>query len=102
PGSPQGVVRRHGARPGQVPPAPRARRSPDEDGNVGPLISEGGRPSPAPRDSLRQGFFRSSGRIGSVRMRLPVSTDQALQIEGATDGTPGSPRPPGASPESTM
>src|SRR5439155_9662613 len=40
--------------------------------------------------------------IGSVRIRLPVSTKIALVTAGATGGTPGSPRPPGAWPESTM
>ena len=35
-------------------------------------------------------------------MRLPVAAKIALQTAGATVGTPGSPSPPGAWPESRM
>jgi hypothetical protein len=65
------------------------------------------RPRSAPprrggRARRAQARLSSSVRIGSVRMRLPVSAKIALQRAGATGGTPGSPRPPGAAPESRM
>jgi len=39
---------------------------------------------------------KSSGRMGSLRRRLPVAAKMALATAGATGGTPGSPQPPGA------
>ena len=53
-------------------------------------------------ESAAQAFFRSSARIGSRRTRLPVAAKIALHTAGATVGTPGSPMPPGASPDSRM
>lgn len=40
---------------------------------------------------------RSAGRIGSLRIRLPVSAKTALATAGAIGGVPGSPTPPGGS-----
>src|SRR5439155_9403244 len=71
---------------------PRRARPHDED--------EGGDRDRVARAS--HAFLRSSARIGRLRTRLPVRRKSALQTAGATVGTPGSPRPPGASLESTM
>ena len=49
-----------------------------------------------------QARFSSLRSIGSFLIRLPVAAKIALVTAGATVGTPGSPRPPGASPESRM
>src|SRR5262245_4652343 len=45
-------------------------------------------------EGRRYACFRSSARIGSRRMRRPVSVKIALATAGATGGTPGSPTPP--------
>src|SRR5215470_11701939 len=50
----------------------------------------------------RYARFRRSVWIGRERMRLPVSAKMALHTAGATEGTPGSPRPPAGWPESRM
>ena len=49
-----------------------------------------------------QTFFKSSGRIGRRRRRLPVTAKMAFASAGATGGTPGSPTPPILSVVSTM
>ncbi len=47
-------------------------------------------------------YARSSLRIGSRRMGLPVAAKMALQTAGAIGGVPGSPTPPGGSLLCTM
>ncbi len=54
------------------------------------------------RPSERLRALQEVRSIGSVRMRLPVAAKIAFVTAGATLGTPGSPRPPAASPESRM
>ena len=55
------------------------------------------RPAPIRKPALTLGdayaFCRSSGLIGSARMRLPVAAKIALARAGAKGGTPGSPTP---------
>src|SRR5260370_27961918 len=50
----------------------------------------------------RERYARSSARMGSRRMGLPVAAKIALQTAGAIGGVPGSPTPPGASLLGTM
>src|SRR6266849_10192954 len=50
----------------------------------------------------RKGYARSSARMGSRRIGLPVAAKMALHTAGAIGGVPGSPTPPGASPLSII
>ena len=47
--------------------------------------------------ACRYASVKSEGRIGSFLIRRPVSENTAFATAGPTDGTPGSPTPPGAS-----
>ena len=46
--------------------------------------------------------FKEVSANGNDRSRLPVAAKMALEIAGATAGTPGSPTPVGDAPDSTM
>src|SRR5216684_5246797 len=50
----------------------------------------------------RERYARSSARMGSRRIGLPVAAKIALQTAGAIGGVPGSPAPPGGSLLGTM
>ncbi len=74
-------------------PAPRREPAQDEDR---------GQDRSQDRGDRLQARFRSAGRMGSERSRLPVAAKIAFAIAGASGGTPGSPTPPICAPLSMM